>query len=681
MAASSGITVQETLDSAPAGVAPPPAVFHADARLETKVSLAEKNRPLGELLTGLSQQIGVRLTASSETADDKVTLYLDERPAAEALALVARQFGFQWKKSHSGYELTQDLPARAREAELRQLGRAGQVRAIQARLERVASIVATPREQWPARRSEIDRRLADPSVATDERARLAEEQAAFQDAERPGAAAAVAIYRSLTPAQLAFLSAGGEIRFATADDSLAPTLAEAVRHAAAQQMHRDAQRMVERMAGTGANPAAGPPPDAGPTEGEASVSIHYSTSGFRKGPPRPEGPPLQLQFALTIDPGGGNRRRLFPVLWSPMLRPPGAAAPATAAETEDPALRREVQLTFPGMKLPSAPADAPPAGGKGGFGPGKPPSDFFWPSDMPTLGDICEALNRTTGLEVIADSFIRDRIDATKVTGKQPLARILQSIADGLEYDWKQEGHLLRFRSRFYYQDRYAEVPDRILRPWIQRAARAGAPSLDDLAELAAALNDDQCSGMQEFWGWYLEKSGIPMPPGPADFADNRRHLRFWAALGPVQKRAVLAGAVLPVAQMNGLQQRAFQAALVAPHEGPPDQTELAHSPTTEELAAGGFSLQSRQLRQELATGTWPDGGQFLSLTRRPITEPPNAATLTGPNGISMQALGPPSLLNSYDFTYHLSGEPAPARTARIDVPGPQRQVPSPNTH
>ena len=73
---------------------------------------------------------------------------------------------------------------------------------------------------------------------------------------------------------------------------------------------------------------------------------------------------------------------------------------------------------------------------------------------------------------------------------------------------------------------------------------------------LAAALNDDQCSGMQEFWGWYLEKSGIPMPPGPADFADNRQHLRLWAALSPAQKRAALAGAILPVAQMNGLQQR-----------------------------------------------------------------------------------------------------------------------------
>ena len=106
-------------------------------------------------LTGLGAQIGVRLAASSETADDKVTLYLDGRPAAEALALVARQFGFQWQRSHGGYELAQDLAARAREAALRESGRAAQITAIQARMGRVASIVSTPRASWEARLHEV----------------------------------------------------------------------------------------------------------------------------------------------------------------------------------------------------------------------------------------------------------------------------------------------------------------------------------------------------------------------------------------------------------------------------------------------------------------------------------------------------------------------------------------------
>src|SRR5438128_1403994 len=86
------------------------------------------------------------------------------------------------------------------------------------------------------------RRLSDPGVTPEERASLAEEQAAFQDTERPGAAAAVTIYRALTPAQLALLRAGGEIRLSTIDGSLAPPLADAVRQAAAEQAQRDAER-------------------------------------------------------------------------------------------------------------------------------------------------------------------------------------------------------------------------------------------------------------------------------------------------------------------------------------------------------------------------------------------------------------------------------------------------------
>src|SRR5438094_877574 len=78
--------------------------------------------------------------------------------------------------------------------------------------------------------------------------------------------------------------------------------------------------------------------------------------------------------------------------------------------------------------------------GRGGFGPGRPPAEFFWPSGMPTLGDVCEALHRATGLEVIADSFIRDRLDAAKVVGRHPLAQILDTSAEGLQYDWKKEG-------------------------------------------------------------------------------------------------------------------------------------------------------------------------------------------------------------------------------------------------
>src|SRR5947209_5341146 len=95
-------------DPAPASSAPvwTPAIFHDDARLAAKVTLAWKDRSLGEALAELSRQLHVPLRAGNFTMDDKVTLFVDEMPAAEALGLIERHFDFHWVHAGSnGYEL------------------------------------------------------------------------------------------------------------------------------------------------------------------------------------------------------------------------------------------------------------------------------------------------------------------------------------------------------------------------------------------------------------------------------------------------------------------------------------------------------------------------------------------------------------------------------------------------
>src|SRR5947209_7997751 len=117
-----------------AGAAPPlpearmplPAVLRDDSRLQAKVTLAIKGRPISETLTELGKQIDMPLSAGPETADDKVTLCLDARPAAEVLALLARHFNFRWSRLFRGYELRQDSAVRAREAALRRADEAAE---------------------------------------------------------------------------------------------------------------------------------------------------------------------------------------------------------------------------------------------------------------------------------------------------------------------------------------------------------------------------------------------------------------------------------------------------------------------------------------------------------------------------------------------------------------------------
>jgi hypothetical protein len=115
-----------------------------DPRLDPAVSLAERDRPLGELVAALGREIDVPLRASRDTANDKVTLFLKERPAREVMALLARHFDFQWVRGETRYELIQNEESRAREAALRAQEQEAQLGSIYAEMERRPPLEGRP---------------------------------------------------------------------------------------------------------------------------------------------------------------------------------------------------------------------------------------------------------------------------------------------------------------------------------------------------------------------------------------------------------------------------------------------------------------------------------------------------------------------------------------------------------
>src|SRR5581483_6192325 len=142
-----GIRVAARVATAPvlrSGAAPGRAVLAADARLASPISLAWKDRPLGDVLPNLGQRLNTVLAAGRTVADDKVTAFLDGRPAAEALAILADHLNMRWKKTPGGYELGQDPAQRQREADLRKLELSHQYARLQARMDRVAALAALP---------------------------------------------------------------------------------------------------------------------------------------------------------------------------------------------------------------------------------------------------------------------------------------------------------------------------------------------------------------------------------------------------------------------------------------------------------------------------------------------------------------------------------------------------------
>jgi hypothetical protein len=202
-----------------------------DARLEVAVSLAQQDRPLGELLPALGQEIHVPLRARSDVADDKVTLFLGPRPAAEVMGLLAREFDFQWLRTASGYELIQSGESRAREAARREQDWQEQWAAIQAEMERPPPLQGTPRRWLEEREAEIAQRLESEGLGESERARLEEERSAIIATMHPGREPARAIFRSLTTEQVSELRAGRDVWLSEEDGSLLPSLARKLEQA------------------------------------------------------------------------------------------------------------------------------------------------------------------------------------------------------------------------------------------------------------------------------------------------------------------------------------------------------------------------------------------------------------------------------------------------------------------
>ncbi len=413
-------------------VAPSPtgesgALLKTDPRLRVTVELHEPDRPVGELLESLGRRLRVRLRASRETGDDRITLLLKPLPAAEALALLARHLEFEWTAREGGYELVQPASLQRRAASLRDADLAGQVVGLRRLAARLARFAGMARERLSARLAEVERQLKREDLEPAVRAGLHEEQADIaRVVSYEGGSAAPAVLESLTPLQSRELLATGRVRLSSVDGTL-PERATALVHSAALASRED-----------GPAPAGGEAPLASWSPVEATADLRLREAGD-PGPLQRGDRRIGLRIRLASVRASGTRRRTLPLQW--FLDVPAPPQTATETVTADPRLLQEVALSLP-RPLPPAPVLAALT-----------TSSRSWPARH-TLGEVAEALHRRTGLEVVADSFCRARPEPALAAGRGPLVRLLDRLAVSLNYRWRQEGDRLYLRSRICHWDR-----------------------------------------------------------------------------------------------------------------------------------------------------------------------------------------------------------------------------------
>src|SRR5438876_3557933 len=102
-----------------AGAAPGAPKQEKDPRLLHKVTLQQKGVALSDFCAELQAQTGVELSASRAVADEKVTVFVKDRPARDVMREVARLFNDFWSRSGSEgkyrYMLDQDLKSQLAE--------------------------------------------------------------------------------------------------------------------------------------------------------------------------------------------------------------------------------------------------------------------------------------------------------------------------------------------------------------------------------------------------------------------------------------------------------------------------------------------------------------------------------------------------------------------------------------
>lgn len=615
-------------------------VLSGDDALSKRVTLEARDRPLRDLLPEWGRTLGVKLGASRSTGDDKVTLLVNDRPAGETLTLLAKHLGFQWIRNAGAYELTQDIARQREEEGLRR----AELRPIQEQMDFVTSQLKLPKDQLQARLKEIQLRERGADVSPEEKAKLAAERQNVTNAYlgRDVVEASLALFHSLSPAQITALLGGTDLHFSSATGTLPAAIADKV---------YDSTSILEAQ--YGALPRL---------QADATIRLTDVEDEDEIPPPR-KGRQFRLRFHYATRRGSKEDLKMWGSEWSPAL-PALPEPPPTPEALQDPVLNRVVELDVPGPSKPHVHI-------LGGGLIGAAALGEVWPQ-WATVADFAAALNGATGLEVISDSFAGARIEPNLLRGKRRVGELLQILAAELDYRWAKTGNVVFLRSRRYYAERPAEVPQRVINAFRDRVQAANQLSLDELSALAAAIDDPQARSMFRYWGWYLRDTGIL----PTDyFYPHREHLRFWASLTPAQRKLAQSGQVLAVNQMTPLQQRLWAAAFTSAPDSARDTATAMRQPTSQEIAAGGFSLGQKQVQNMIWIRTSPDGKQ-RSATGVMVEGPPGVDVrkfMHFEAGSELPAPSPQESLDGYDFGYHLAGDMQPVRKVRILIPHPRK--------
>lgn len=536
--------------------------FTGDSRLQVKRTLRFVDTPVQDFLADLTQQTGVAFYTDPSVAEDRLNLFVFDRPLAETLRAVASFFQFEWVRSGSGnqagYTLRQNIAMQRREEEIRSENVLAAAELLHEETEVFARFAALSDEQRLSLSAEIEERLTKETDPNLKRSLQIEYSMVRQlQTQNDWIRIVYAFLRTLTKEQMISLLRSGTREYAWPPSVGYEPLPEKVIEEARQGRKSDDR------------------------SGMTISSINFVRMRLTADPLRQP----RLRWSITAGRRTFNTHSMFTVASAvPAATLPGTPAPPQSAEPEG--WRDDAELNAPLPAEPPAIPKEPAAGDAANRGRGEIEEDGrpgieTRASRPSTLGEGLRRLTDRKPIHIIADSFWTSLIRSRDLRG--------ETVGDALNYLarqtnhrwWKQDGFVM-VKSLEYESDRWAEPPAEAMQRWIERAEKSQL-DLDDFAEMASlpehrfnTLNELSVRGIFNLQMYIVTQA--------------RDHLQLWNMLSRSQRRKTRAEGIL-YADMTPAQKRLYERIATDPLS-----PSIIPSRTRESLAQ---TLQKASLRLE----------------------------------------------------------------------------------
>ncbi|MBV9848130.1 MAG: hypothetical protein JO250_00440 [Armatimonadetes bacterium] len=487
--------------------APPPQLLRDIPALQQKITVEATDRPLGDVLARLSPTLKVDLTARREAADQRVTLHLTDQPVYSLMDRLVILLSHDPDRPHGYHWGPLDRPAGARPV---------------FQLWRDSASEAEERDALDYPRREAAVLLRDlrnmAGMTPQERAQYKGEEPHGWDDNADKVY--VKAFKSLSDAQIDALLDGEAV-------PLDPALF-AADLAALRQQKRDSMKHEQELAALThtADPYPNGIPEPPPPAAPPTLTVTRRDQDDDERLPEAFG-----QYLISINLDGAASEHIVLDTYDTNTNPdPRSLWPTEAAKASGPVVDLTPLLTARTVTT----------------------------EQRRDVGFTLQALAQAAHITLYQEDFLRrssqvEQSDPPQYglqTLKGPLPTLIAAICAHWNYQAQKVGDDYLFWSRTWAQDRAVDVPERLLAEWRRKMEKQGALTLDDYAEVAAALTWPQIR--------LTFNTAIPGTSFATMVPRTYHALRVVGLLSPAEHAAAFSDAGLPLAAMPPWEQEAF---------------------------------------------------------------------------------------------------------------------------